>query len=788
MKINSIQPFGINYSYQKKQANSNKTGQYINREPVYFSVPFCAKVPKKLNIKAETERLQRMINDLLKTEPREYTDTELEQEFKRQALRRLKLNEERNKKYMAEVDYLFSRMNVMNSTEIQKSIEICRTRIKEISRQRKKDLEFINKNQVVIKIPKAHDDVDYKLLNIFKSAVDDGNFNLAKICKKYYSKLTDVKTLDELKKKFPKIAVPQKPEDVIAKKIENTVTRDFYEKLNTIVLKENPDEIIDFLEKTVRKYTDEISKNYIIDKEILFNRIADTTMTRLFEHYSGLMNKGFSSIPQFRKNSTPPISYDDLRMLTVNYDDFILSVIKKHYLNNESLSDIVCEANGESFSVKSLSNSEYKFEKASEKIKRIIAQAERVRTAQRDYENLTPEEFRQRLDFYSNSELAENENILNRIISFDNSRFEPEDKKALGNMLREFDSVFDGEKSAQDAIHAIETADLKPIGTQKYNEMEHQRILEQHRLNQIKAKELHNLRTEFNDIVNILYQNDMPNTANIYLKYIPQTMDKAEVKTAKDLMDIVKPYINSEDELVLQKKNIKSTIKNFDTVKEYEKNDSNNPIYNQALNFAKLRDGKIDIDKAGKYILNAEIIDGYPESKLLFSEPEILTLIKEKSQDNLDYATKQLLKWSEYSSLINEGKTKLSDIINIFDQNNPIEKQMLRYIVENKYINNDTKIMTSLTNDGKRSIETVFSSNAKQQIFDKYKYPLCLDYMLSFEDAMKEFTSGLGSSGIKKIFANNDYSMEVKITGHPDRLFCGENNGVFDIFSDKGLH
>jgi hypothetical protein len=56
---------------------------------------------------------------------------------------------------------------------------------------------------------------------------------------------------------------------------------------------------------------------------------------------------------------------------------------------------------------------------------------------------------------------------------------------------------------------------------------------------------------------------------------------------------------------------------------------------------------------------------------------------------------------------------------------------------------------------------------------------------------MKTFAAEKGFAGIKKTGLNNnsiDYKMELKIKNYTDRLFSSNNDYVFDIYSEKGLH
>jgi hypothetical protein len=57
--------------------------------------------------------------------------------------------------------------------------------------------------------------------------------------------------------------------------------------------------------------------------------------------------------------------------------------------------------------------------------------------------------------------------------------------------------------------------------------------------------------------------------------------------------------------------------------------------------------------------------------------------------------------------------------------------------------------------------------------------------------AMKTCASEKGFAGIKKTGLNNnsiDYKMELKIKNYTDRIFSSNNDYVFDVYSEKGMH
>ena len=120
-----------------------------------------------------------------------------------------------------------------------------------------------------------------------------------------------------------------------------------------------------------------------------------------------------------------------------------------------------------------------------------------------------------------------------------------------------------------------------------------------------------------------------------------------------------------------------------------------------------------------------------------------------------------------------------------------IDKTILKYIIENDYINTNTSVQINVNNKENENITATFAAKAKQEICNKYLYPVCLEYLEGFETALSSFSTEKGNSGIKRIKRNNkslEYKIELKLAGHDDRLFSSKNDYCFDIFSDKGIH
>ena len=133
-------------------------------------------------------------------------------------------------------------------------------------------------------------------------------------------------------------------------------------------------------------------------------------------------------------------------------------------------------------------------------------------------------------------------------------------------------------------------------------------------------------------------------------------------------------------------------------------------------------------------------------------------------------------------------KGSILSLLKHFDYKNYDDRIILKNIVEEDYINNETILKA---NENGQDLKVAIAPKAKKAILDKYKFPGCIDLFVSFEEALSMRARETGTAGIKKTGANNDaldYKMEVKIKGRTDRLFSSKNDYVFDIYSERGLH
>ena len=738
--------------------------------------------PKKIDLNLEKNKLIKQISEILQMDLPDIDLSEMVMTAVRCATSFFLRKTERKAEILVLMDELTNN-KMLNPQQKMNQFRQLEKEYKLLEKQKPKYIEPNIDEKLVAQM-------DFPLLNKFKTAISEDEFDLEKIFKNHYSKLKNIKTIEELNEIYPKIQTPTRPENVIANKITATLTRDFFEALDEIMTAGNAPEAFKFADKKVHAILTEAAKTYDIEEAALYARVAKPVYKSILDKYKNVvLNNSFSSLPQKRKVKQPPISKTDIKLLSVDFDDFVLSTLKHQYLDSKKLNEIIYTNDKVSIPISTLKEPEYKFEKIPEKIKKFITAADALKFAQRDYEHFNVEQLRSRLGFFANSELGNNEELFDRIVSFDASNFEKDDINALIKMLKEMDLIKDGKKSLEDGVEFIKNQDLRPHGTERLNAIEQQKAAQKFRIEQQKANELNSKKLKFDEFINVLYGNNLNNIAVTCSHYRPTSLETKDLENSEYLIKLISDNIKNGK--ILNKQKLESEITYFDSYNEYVRTGKSPSILKNAENFAADKAGNINKLSAGQYIVNSEIVQTYPNCLEFVKNPEIVTQIMNKTYSDNNAAVKYLCKFDNYTNMSANDKTFISKLTDIFNIKDSVEKSLLKYIIENDYTKNNTTVQTLLNEKGSETVNTTISANAKRSVMEQYKFPNCLEYFKAFEDALQSFATATGTSGIKKVGTNNralEYKWELKIKGHDDRLFAVDDNYYFDIFSNRGLH
>ncbi len=778
--INSSQHYNLHpqKSKQKEFQTQNTTLQNSGITN-YSEIPFCAInniTPKKLpDVEQEKKKLLRQLTEMLDVLPEDIT----EDEIKEMAMNTVLAHMQRVSIRLQEIDREIDDITDSPFLSTKQKTDHLQRLFKEVK------MLNSSKPKPEKKYSKLPDEkIDYKLLNILKNSILENEFGLKKVYYNYYKDLNNISTIEELQRTYPKIQVPPRPETIIAKKIEKTFTRDFYEEFAELC-SQDANKAFAFSNTKVSKSIDDIAKKYNLNPEILYSKLALPIYQEVLYKYKQSKTTGFSIFHQQLKNNEPKITDLDIKLLNIDYDNFVLTSVRKHYLDSQKINSIQYSENGTTINLNSLSNSEYKFGKFPEKIRQIINQGEKIKSALRSYDLFSTEKLKDCVSKYADSKLSENENMLEHIVSFGTCR--DEDRNNIIRFLQELDLIHDGEKTIEESLKTISKESIKPSQTEYLNKIEKQKAVEALKAELKQSAILKHQKGKFDDIISFLYSIELNDVAQSCAPYRPKTLAPEEIENCDYLIKLINKFKSQGGEL--NKNKLRANIINWNTYVYYRKNHSDEPLFKNAITYATDANNNLDINKAGQYINNSKLLDNTLGIEYL-PDAKLLKDIKSR-KDSSSTVIESLCKYSDYKELSPTEKSFLSNFIDNFDKKDPIDKMILKYIIENDYINCDTKTTVKNRENSTTTTETAICAPAKQGLLQKYKFPICLEFMEAFENALTTFASAEGSSGIKLIGRNNEslkYTMELKIKGHNDRLFSSKNNYYFDIFSEKGLH
>lgn len=807
MKIN--QSFLCSYGYtgieRKNYSTTPVASQKIQTEGKVYSYPaiyFTGKfnpakfVPSKINLASEKEKLVKQFDDILKND---ITEQEMTKEEKLlQDLNRVTGFENWKNKKLDELDnqilILWEQILTMKSNGISaQSILNARNALVKECRKIERMTSFPPKKTK----PQNPQDAktDFGLINKFKSAVLDDNFDLKRVYIEHYQGLNEVRTIRELKQRYPKISVPPNPKEVVSKKIEGSLTRDFYEELDRVHKSGDKDAFKETITGKVRSIlSEQLKKSTDEEKKEIHRKLLDTTVSLIGKKFRKYKESdSISSIPVSRKVKQPLISPTDRKLLTLDYNDFVLSTVREQYLDMKKPNDIVYTYNKgkpgkrkeHTLKVSELRDSEYKFPKISDRMRTLLGLGEELKLTQRNYDYFTKEDFIQRLVFHADRQ-DENEAFLSTLMNFGACRFEGEDVDMLKRFLREADDVLDGKKSMKEAVEYIDRNRISPRETERINETERKERIDAYKKEQKAHAELKHIQSKFDDNINILYLNDMAYSADLCSAFRPTSLDPNQKVKADEISKIIRKYQDKDEPLIITNKDrMAAELTRWKKYNDYSKDHINDALLEKAREYAKDKKGNIDYDKAGQYIINYEAVETYPQSFEYARNRKAAEKIMKNFSDNKDKAVAYLCKYDDYLDLSEVEKSKISNILKIFDKKDSMDKSMLKDIIEDEYIKTPTTEWALMTEGGSKKVKATIAPKAKEEIMDHYKFPKCLDYFDMFEYALPQFAADRNSAGIKKIDKN---FYELKITGHDDRILAKNGNYYFDKFDPVGLH
>lgn len=739
--------------------------------PIYKPI-----IAPKINV--EKSKLLRKLTEISKTNVPILTEEQLFEIIERRAHAIIRMKSRKREMILAEREVLY------NTPLAYISYQQKLNRQAQLDRE-EKELNKIDPFEIPEYLipPKTSERYDYKLIERFKEALNDNNFDLKSIFLNHYSELNEIKTVEELKEKYPSILIPPSVREILSQKIVKTFSRDVFERIDKAGKEENEKafseimtgevlkKVCDSLEGFGIKDVDFINNVYLQVIDDLTNNCIETVLSHRLDTKSRI------------KNNTPNFTDVDKLLIGINYDKFILHCIREIYLNGKKVNEITYQEGEKTIKLSDLKNSEYKFEKVSEKIKKFIVDSDRIKNLQRDYQKFTADELKSRMLHYEQTEFGYDNTLFNLFVEFEGCEFTQEDKQYLIKFLQKLDELSDKKITLEECKEFLNKSNIHPHGTNKLNEDKKREIEKAIKLEQQKKNHFIKVREELNNLINALYEKDFINEADLLSKYYPENFETTDVDEIEKVLKFFKDSLNK-----YEGKEFKTKILRWETYNETLKNNSKSNQFKDAIIYSDNLEGGKNIDLIGQYLLNRELIEGYPDSRKLVSEPELLDKVMENFATQKDLATRLLCKFENYKELSDFEKSSISKVLDLLDIKNSAERIILKHIIEKDYVNIDTTVTVERENiPQKRTI----CASAKQGLFDKYNFPNSIPFFEKFEQALPLDAPFRGGAGVKKLtrhVKNHNEKAEIKIMGHDDRLVADNEDFRFNRFDDKGIH
>ncbi len=777
----SIKDLQIKKQQQPQQTTNIEPNSYgnLSGHEIPFGAMHGVKAPK-VDFLAEKFRLAGIIQSKI-DEVKNYSTTKIVNDELNKVRKQMKAD---MKKYILEN---YSKNEMLNDVErIQEEV---------VERQIlawKDTLIDINDRVVDIRAYKmANDKNDYPLLRKLHTAIMNDNTDLFSVYNEYYSHLGVANKLSQVKRLYPKMKLPPTPHEVLAKKIASTLDRETAENLLEYYETKGAESYVDKLTETsVSMYKKVVNKSGIKDPKIVNEKILENITSninaKILDAYSIDSLSKIPTIPLPAK-----ITPDDLQMMQIDYDKYVISVLRQMYIEGKKLAEITYQEGDKIIRPKDFRDTPYKFEKPDENIKGYLKKAQKIRESERNYERFNTEQLQARLKHYGNSEIAQNEEILDRLIEFDSSQFTKEDRAPIIKFLRILDDINDKKITTEDGAKQIKAENLSPHGTIKLDKAEKEHLLNELKLEQKRTAEYKKYCQNYDNVVEELYHLNLPDAGSICSTYRPKNIDETREISDK-LLKIVENYRNKDGKLE-NTQNFEKDLKYFNDYLDKKLYDTKNPILAKAIEFAKRADGSVDEIRAGHYIDSEKITtENYQELYGNYETKHSDIIATIHNRFNGEKAIEALIKFDEFLALPVKEQMKISTIMEHFDlDNNATQKPLVEAIVNNIYLKASTVIDAALNKEQSKFVEAEMLPSAKAAIIKDKKFPLCLEYFELFERAMGKVAQAKEEDGIQAIGANNKtlqklYKQEVKIS-KDERLYSSEGNYKFDIYK-PGLH
>ena len=238
------------------------------------------------------------------------------------------------------------------------------------------------------------EDLPKDLVKSLTAKIDNHDFSLTKTVSDYYSGLNKCKTLDEVRKMYPEIILPDKtPRQMVTEEIKTYIPQKTVEAVRNLTTRDAQD-------KFFNKFFDDMLSEQVKTSEIypdilkIRDEIKAEILSGEFKGVEKLQHNGFAGSTYKYGNS--PKKNMLARLISDDYENIMLDILRQNYIDGKSIVAIKVQTPEYLLSAQNIRR-RHPFSILDQKFKAFLESAEKSAAQFKDLKNLDAREISSRV-------------------------------------------------------------------------------------------------------------------------------------------------------------------------------------------------------------------------------------------------------------------------------------------------------------------------------------------------------------------------------------------------------
>lgn len=236
------------------------------------------------------------------------------------------------------------------------------------------------------KLETYRNDIPENLFKQIEEAKNNNNFSLNKIIQNYYSKLNDCKTLDDVRKAYPEIKLPDKsPQDIVKDELKSSISQQACENLKKLGTKEQQDQYFKTIVNSIVSIPKQKDKAVFGEISKLADEIKEEILKGTF--------KGNPNTESCSCINSVRVRIIDMLLTEPDYQKTIIDILKQNYIEGKSPTNIIIK--GQHFDIRAIVlKKSYPFSTFDNNFRTFLKNAENTAGQFKDLEKLNRTEIK----------------------------------------------------------------------------------------------------------------------------------------------------------------------------------------------------------------------------------------------------------------------------------------------------------------------------------------------------------------------------------------------------------